>query len=223
MQVTHRFWAVGNPMAQVYWMNVQEIKMLPESFFEQHFPRRYREAQRYRFEADRLRAYAAGALLWECFGDVEEQILFGDYGKPYFAHKSTQFNLSHSGDIAILATSACTVGADVEKCTQENLPLAKKVFTAREREWMEQDPVARFTRLWTLKESVMKALGKGLQLAPESFEVLPLTQGDSIETEGVKLFAFTDVLHGYTVSVCENRPIHALNLRQISAQNLLNK
>ncbi|MBR2591145.1 MAG: 4'-phosphopantetheinyl transferase superfamily protein [Clostridia bacterium] len=210
-------------MAQVYWMNVQEIKMLPESFFEQHFPRRYHAAQRYRFEADRLRAYAAGALLWERFGDVEEQILFGDYGKPYFAHESTQFNLSHSGDIALLATSACMVGADVEKCTRENLPLAKKVFTTREREWMEQDPVVRFTRLWTLKESVMKALGKGLQLAPESFEVLPLTQGGSIEIDSVKLFAFTDVLQGYTVSVCENNPVLALNMHQVKAQDLLNK
>ena len=210
-------------MAEVYWMNVQETKMLPASFFEQHFPRRYREAQRYRFEADRLRAYAAGALLWKRFGDVEEQILFGDYGKPYFAHESTQFNLTHSGDIALLATSACMVGADVEKCTQENLSLAKKVFTAREREWMKQDPVARFTRLWTLKESVMKALGKGMQLAPESFEVLPLTQGGSIEIDGVKLFAFTDVLQGYTVSVCENEPVLALDMHQIKAQDILNK
>ena len=210
-------------MADIYYMHIDEARKIPVSFMQEHFPRRYQEAQRYRFEADRLRAYAAGTLLWERFGDVEAHILFGDYGKPYFARASTQFNLSHSGTIALLATSECMVGTDVERCSEKNLPLAKKVFTPAEQIWMEQDPVMRFTRLWTLKESVMKALGKGLQLAPESFEVLPLTQGGSIEIEGVKLFGFTENLQEYTVSVCETEPIHALHLQQICAADVLTK
>ena len=42
---------------------------------------------------------------------------------------------------------------------------------------MWEDPADRFFRLWTWKESVMKATGLGMNLEPGTFDVLPFADG----------------------------------------------
>ena len=91
-------------------------------------------------------------------------------GKPRLAGNSPIcFNLSHSGDQALLAVSAgFPVGIDVE-AVRLDLPVEglARFFTDSEREKLmtaaEGDPRARlFFRWWTRKEAVLKADGSGL-------------------------------------------------------------
>jgi 4'-phosphopantetheinyl transferase len=101
------------------------------------------------------------------------------FGKPSLSREpSLQFSLSHSGDQALLAVSdTLSVGADIE-CVRalDHLDLAKRYFRTNEVAAIESLPhrneqVQAFYRIWTLKEAVVKALGKGLSIPLESFEV----------------------------------------------------
>ena len=88
---------------------------------------------------------------------------------------------------------------------------------------MERDPTERFFRLWTLKESVMKAVGKGLALPPSGFSVLPLTRGEPIRTEAGALFGRSTPLDGYWLSVCAAEPLGETPLHRVTAHELMNK
>lgn len=99
-------------------------------------------------------------------------------GKPRLADGgSVHFNLSHSGERAVLAISDREVGIDLE-CMRpiEHLDLATRYFHPREVEAIagmsdEEGQHRAFFRVWTLKEAVVKALGDGLAIPLQSFEV----------------------------------------------------
>jgi 4'-phosphopantetheinyl transferase len=91
-------------------------------------------------------------------------------GKPRLADNSQLcFNLSHSGDLALLAVAGgLEVGVDVE-AVRFDLPvevLAARFFTASERErLLEMDASATrrtFFQWWSRKEAVLKADGVGI-------------------------------------------------------------
>nr|WP_224746733.1 4'-phosphopantetheinyl transferase superfamily protein [Pelovirga terrestris] len=93
-------------------------------------------------------------------------------GKPSLGkeHRSDiNFNLSHSGDWAVLAvTSGPDVGVDVEEIVvKDNVqPLTDYAFNEVEKTLFSAFPPARkqrgFYRLWTAKEARLKMLGIGL-------------------------------------------------------------
>ena len=107
-----------------------------------------------------------------------EYLAFGPYGKPYLKEQDVFFNLSHSVSYAVIAVSHHEVGVDVEHVSPYSLSVAEKCFTAEEMKWLLQHRNRRdFYRLWTGKESVMKAVGDGLSMAPESFDIMPVEDG----------------------------------------------
>lgn len=97
------------------------------------------------------------------------------YGKPHLAAPSLLgFNLSHCGDIVLLAIARdVEPGVDVEalRPRPRALQLAQRYFTADEMAALAALPVddrqQAFYRLWTAKEAVLKALGRGLAFGLE--------------------------------------------------------
>lgn len=136
------------------------------------------EALRQRFVAARagLRARLAGHLGVDPRGLV---FVENAWGKPRLArHPTLHFSLSHSGDYAVLAASeALEVGADIERVRElDHLDLARRYFHPGEVVAIEGAGEAdaqrlAFFRLWTLKEAVVKALGRGLSIPLDSFEL----------------------------------------------------
>ena len=92
------------------------------------------------------------------------------YGKPHLAAPiALGFNLSHCGDVVLLAIArGLEPGVDVEALRPRPrvLQLARRYFTADEAAALAALPVddrePAFYRLWTAKEAVLKALGRGL-------------------------------------------------------------
>lgn len=142
-------------------------------------------AERFKFERDARRYLSARAFLREilarCTGvpAAKLRIASGPYGKPCLPDlPNCQFNLSHAGDLALVATSdsAC-VGVDVEmmRAGVDALALARSCFSAGEidtlrgLEGAQRD--AAFLRIWTRKEACLKALGTGLSMDPTTVEV----------------------------------------------------
>jgi phosphopantetheinyl transferase len=125
--------------------------------------------------ADKARCLAAGLLLRRFCGVTDDSLLaYGRNGKPYLTDGSLHFNLSHSGEYAVLAVAGSDVGVDIEKITSYEKAVAARCFTPAEQEWMmTQGTDSAFFTLWTAKESVMKGSGLGLSLPPGSFCTLP--------------------------------------------------
>jgi 4'-phosphopantetheinyl transferase len=106
----------------------------------------------------------------------------GAAGKPALvpsqAGSLIQFNLSHSGDLALCgAAREQSLGVDVEVVRSlDDLPaLLRSSFSADERRQFDAlEPTLRheaFFAAWTRKEAVIKALGTGLSTDPARIEV----------------------------------------------------
>ena len=101
-----------------------------------------------------------------------EKLIFdrNPYGKPFLRGEDLVFNLSHSRQWAVLAIGInCDLGVDVESTSDRRsiLDIAKHYFHSDEIEKLnkitdEDEQKDYFFRLWTLKESFLKALGTGI-------------------------------------------------------------
>lgn len=144
-------------------------------------------ADRFRFPEHRERFIAAHGALRDILSrylDVPAgRLAFSitPHGKPVLAapgHTWLQFNLSHSGDLALIAVSRdCPVGIDVEQMIPpDNFPrLVEQFFSANEnaafRALPESKRAAAFFAGWTRKEAYVKALGTGVSLPLDHFDV----------------------------------------------------
>ncbi|MBR1566865.1 MAG: 4'-phosphopantetheinyl transferase superfamily protein [Oscillospiraceae bacterium] len=124
---------------------------------------------------------AASLLLARALQDEglhADKIALSEYGKPWLpALPEFHFSLSHSGNMALCAVSSDPVGCDIELPRAFDPKLARRFFHPAECEWLFSQPEAEqydaFFRIWTGKESFMKALGLGFALPMESFAVVP--------------------------------------------------
>ncbi len=100
------------------------------------------------------------------------------FGKPGLDTGSVHFNMSHSGDWALIGVSdrhAIGVDLEVRHHPMPDTPeLARRHFTAAEYSAFLASPVdqreATFLRCWTRKEACLKAIGSGLSIEPHGFE-----------------------------------------------------
>ncbi len=105
------------------------------------------------------------------------QFTQGPRGKPYLTGKGPFFNLSHSGKLAVIGIANVELGLDVEKIRHlESLTeIARKHFSTSE--FAALDALAgdaremAFYRCWTRKEAYIKALGEGLSMPLDTFDV----------------------------------------------------
>lgn len=139
--------------------------------------------QRFRF-ADHQRRYriSHGALRQILGGYLQRdpaEVAFrsGPRGKPYLAGGGPHFNLSHSGKLALVGIAHRELGLDVEKVRHlESLTqIARRHFSTGEFERLaalgEGDRELAFYRCWTRKEAYIKALGEGLTMPLDTFDV----------------------------------------------------
>ena len=154
-----------------------------------------------------LLTLAAGLLLYDIFGERTRTAHFerGKRGKPHLPDYAP-FNISHAGDYAVLALSRQPVGVDLEHIRPLDWQrIALRFFHPEERRYLEQssDPVSDFFRIWTLKESSLKAEGTGFSVSPASFAVLP-DGAQSAHFLGDTAYRFTRLaaFPNYCLSVC---------------------
>jgi 4'-phosphopantetheinyl transferase len=141
-------------------------------------------AGRFVFARDRRRFTVARGLLRVVLGrylDAAPEVLrfgAGPHGKPFLLDGGLQFNVSHSGERALIAVSPRReVGIDIElhRPDVEFLGVAEHSFSAAERRQLEGLPAAEvaaaFFRGWARKESFIKARGDGLAFPLDGFDV----------------------------------------------------
>lgn len=114
--------------------------------------------------AERLLIYALRDTMPEIEFPVE--IVTDKSGKPELADVPLRFSLSHSGDRCACAVYDRAIGVDIQKRAAADMRILERRFTPREREYVlnSADREAAFTRVWTMKESYVKAFGAGIPL-----------------------------------------------------------
>jgi 4'-phosphopantetheinyl transferase len=146
------------------------------------------KAARFHFAQDRVRSIvgrgALRALLARCARTEPKQLCFDydSFGKPHlaknFSDRPWQFNISHSGNLVLIAlTIGRAIGVDVEKIRSdlETEQVAARFFSPSERRALQSVPehlrFGAFFDCWTRKEAYVKAIGGGLSLPLDQFDV----------------------------------------------------
>ncbi|MGH9277024.1 MAG: 4'-phosphopantetheinyl transferase family protein [Acidimicrobiales bacterium] len=142
-------------------------------------PAEQRRADAFAFPDDARRYTAAHAWLRHVLaaelGTSPAAVEFDpEPGKPRLAGGAgPSFNLSHAGEVALIAVAAVEVGVDIEPLGPAQ-PL-EAMCTPAEREALAaiamEDRSEAFLRLWTAKEAYLKAIGAGLTVEPDTIEV----------------------------------------------------
>jgi 4'-phosphopantetheinyl transferase len=162
---------------------------------------------------------------------AELRFEYGPRGKPSLPGTRLHFNLSHSGDLALLGVTLGTrLGVDVERVRElDHLRIARRFFAPAEADRLALLPEQRarhaFFAGWTRKEALIKAIGAGLSLPLDGFEV-------SLEGEATLLradpglgaaWALRDIEApaGFVAATAVEGPIRALRRFVCRASDLL--
>ena len=137
---------------------------------------------------------ALRVILSERLGCPNRALSFGcrEHGKPFATvhgqRADVGFNVSHSGRHGLIAIAAYDwLGVDVEErvAGRDLEGIGSLVYGATERRLLAAatgcEKVHLFYRLWSMKESLIKALGAGFSLNPSKFEIPPaMLQGERV-------------------------------------------
>lgn len=237
----------------VLYLDVDGLKnqeLFAEKFQEMSSQRKEKILS-YKYDSDKRLSLGAGVLLDEGLkriGYREKELicLFNEKGKPYYKElPQFYFNLSHSGHYAAAVFGDTPVGIDIEekKPDKMRLSIAKRFFHEREYTLLKntedkKEQTELFYRIWTLKESFVKAAGEGMSISFSSFCTLPYEissqtnaaaksdRGESeltirnefsVETEQIGDIYFKQYgkIQGYCLAVCsqENKEIEWMELK----------
>lgn len=146
-------------------------------------------ARRFHFDVHRRRFISGRGqlrLLLARYTDVPAEALsfvYGPQGKPRIVLPDTaggklEFNLSHTEGFGLLGVTMCgAIGVDIEavRAMKDAGDVARDNFSPEEvATWEQLPPDERsdgFFACWTRKEAIVKALGGGLSIALDSFQV----------------------------------------------------
>ena len=146
-------------------------------------------ARRFRFRRDHDRFITARGISRTLLGiylNIEPDCIrfgYGRRGKPFVegssADKRISFNISHSGDLALFGFSRDReIGVDVERIRDDisDEEISERFFSAGECAVLRSKPphlrTQEFFRFWTCKEAFIKAIGEGMHLQLNRFEVV---------------------------------------------------
>lgn len=185
---------------------------------------------RLHFERDKRLSLGAGLLLEYALrsADIEDrEILIGENGKPYIKSGGVCLGIAHSGEMAILAIAPFPVGCDIELIAKPNIGVAKRFFS--ESEYADilssADSAERFYRYWVLKESFIKATGKGLKTPLSSFTLSLGSEITAFGAENADKYYFCEIngIAGYKCAVCGEKDCRGICLQPKTPEEILSE
>lgn len=176
--------------------------------------KRREKADRYKFMSKKIECVGAGILIDEFlkqYGMREKDMiyLYNEYGKPYFKNfHNIHFSVSHSKGYALCSFGDKQSGADIQIESKDVLSLANRFFTKQECDYIFSQPdhqsqIKAFYRVWVIKESFIKTIGRGMSLKLDSFSVCFKDKPAIIQDFDEKEYNIKEYsLDGYSVAVC---------------------
>ena len=160
----------------------------------------------------------------------EIDFYISEFGKPELInYPNFHFNISHSGDWVVCAIHSSKIGVDVEAILNIDYTGFENIFLNDE--YMKiinhSSPHDLFFEYWTLKESFVKCIGKGLNEPLNSFglkfsETIPiLIDSNEIPISGFffKQYFLSD---NYKTAVCSTGNEFPKNITYYTLENIVN-
>jgi 4'-phosphopantetheinyl transferase len=150
--------------------------------------------------------------------DIWSYVGYNSYERPYFTLPEYDFSISHSGDFVICAIGKnIRLGIDIE----ENRNIEFKNFhgVMSPDQWNEinnaECPLKEFYKYWTIKESVIKADGRGFFIPLDKLKV----EDSTVRYENKLWFVQElDLEQGYSAAMATNQlaefKIHEIDFYQ---------
>lgn len=132
---------------------------------------RREQALRFRHEQGQRLSVCAYRLLQTAlkreYGiDEKPHFSYGEHGKPMLTdHPDIHFSLSHCREAVACAISQHPIGIDIERIRKYDRSLVEYTMNEEEQQQIADspEPESAFTRLWTMKESLLKFEGTGIR------------------------------------------------------------
>ncbi len=192
-----------------------------KDFFSRWYDRVDRQRQEkidaFKPDGSKRLSLGAGVLLEYALKEIgidKFDLIYGPQGKPSISgHGDVFFNLSHSGTVAVIGISDREIGVDIEEEKEFKESLINFVFNEKDKECAQKHVECgalasmdlAYTRLWTVKESIMKHSGKGLGLEPKKISISfsgdkLISSLDAYDTSDLRFSCFD--IPGYQLTVC---------------------
>lgn len=182
------------------YLNINELNI--DEISERVSFERLKKTEKFKHESDKKRSIAVEYLLNELIDEycntyskdmdlkisTPVSLTYDEKGKPHIyvnGQDAIHFSLSHSGDYVACIVSESICGIDIEKHSDRPYEkILRRVCTESESGFITN--VNEFYNLWTLKEGVLKATGRGMSLDMRSFAFDKEGDGSfSTEVEGI--------------------------------------
>jgi 4'-phosphopantetheinyl transferase len=176
---------IKNQYLDVYKVVLDEFVDQAPSFCQFLAQDELDRAHRYYFDKDRNQFIISRFFLKSVLSDhtgipiSEITIDHQSTKKPFLAsHPSLFFNVSHSGEYALIVVASVPVGIDLEKLDHNMAydEIAEAVLSSSELQVLEEseDKSRLFLQFWTRKEAISKVSGKGID---SDFDSIPALYG----------------------------------------------
>ncbi len=199
----------------IYTINLLSFAHLKDDLFKFLNSAEIDRANRFHKEIDRHRFIIYRAILklvLAAYTSLDVKNISFNYHlnkKPYLAsHPFLHFNISHSEDFAVIAVSSKKIGIDIEYLADDFKvdEVLLDIFNESEIAIIQNSIHKKhaFYTLWTRKEALVKAVGKGID---DDFKYIPCLDGEHTVTSNLlentknwQLFSF-DLETNYVATV----------------------
>lgn len=169
-------------------------------------PARQLRADAHRHAEGRRAQLAAGLLERLALGTAADARTENAYGKPLLPDGRC-YSVSHTVGAVALCVDTASVGIDVERARACDERVVRRFFLPEEQAYIRDsaDRDAAFTALFTRKEAVVKAVGKGFALPLTAFCVLPMAD-TRVAAGGLEVYLHTERAGELFVSLASVTP-----------------
>jgi len=208
---------VAKKMVEVYAIKINtpiEDEMLSYLISHTSYEKQERLSKLY-FEEDVKRTLYGDLLVrhlaCEKLNILNDEVIFeyNEFSKPFLRNNPNfKFNISHSGDFVVCAIGKEDIGIDIEQIKPIDLNIAKQFFSENEYQDLISKPdelrLKYFYDLWTLKESFIKCIGKGMAIPLNSFYVSITKNQITIRSNSLYQVHFRQFFldENYKLSIC---------------------
>ena len=148
-------------------------------------------------------------------------------GKPFLPDfPNLHFNITHTDHLAVLAIDNHLVGVDIEKVNVARMAVANRFFSEEEKEMLNNCPEDQrnqlFYKLWTIRESFVKAIGIGIFGTMGDFCPELNASGWQVKhtDTGIWNIRHYNLYEDYLVALCSKNPVFPEEIEMIDFMKL---
>jgi len=190
-------------------------------FYFQQMPEDIKERiRRYRKEENKYQLLTGRLLLKEGMNELDfknfklEDLYYNENNCPLWK-PAVNFNIAHSGNIVACAFSkTVAIGLDVEKIRKINLGDFEYILNDLDQQNIKkaQNTYQAFFKIWTIKEAVTKAIGKGLAIDVQQIYIFE----KHAELDGQKwYYQSLNLAEDFAAHIVSEKALNQLKLKEL--------